>query len=847
MIKFLTDKIKPFDLELIDGDSSERVHNDRTITIFVEGQIGEVGDTYIDGVKVSKSTFFRGDQDYKLSISAGEVMKEFDKEYVVELKDYKEIDGTLVPDTKFVIRTIKKRVQDPKYKDDDEKALIAARESFVLLKNKDNILPLRKDEVLNIFGDVDSFRITSFGSPKINPRWCPSFVDAIYDYSEFTLNEEIHNIYKEDRNAIVDKETLIKTKDKSDIGIIYITRRSGENIDNRPIKGEYYLSDNERQLIKNVSEVYDKTVLILNCGYPTEMGFIDEYDIDSVIYTGFAGMLASYALVETLDGRNNPSGKLPTTFPYDYFDTPASKNFIVPDENEENPFEKTAAIKTYYLEDIYVGYRYFDSFDKKVAYCFGHGLSYTNFNIELVSFNEDRSLDIKVTNTGTCAGKEVIEVYVKVNQDRYEIVNRSLCAFEKSKLLEPSESQIIHIDIDEFTIANFVNGEYTLVKGQYELYVGNSLNNSKVFTSFDVLEDKTVKKVNHVGLPVEEFKVLSKDNPNIDSLSRKIKYEDRLSIKTRRQEFNPKELEPYAGETIMFDDVKKDESLLNNFISQMDAYELCVLNYNGGNHWHDGEDGCAGALAQIDKYGIKPLEVSDASAGINMVKPNIGFPQPSSIGATFNKDIAYMIGKVIATESVENNIVINLGPGFNIHRNILNGRNAEYYSEDPFLSGTMAGNQGKGLEENGVGATYKHMFANNAETLRKSQESIVSERALREIYLKNFEYAFRTHKPISVMNCYNALNGIYPAESSELMQGFVRDELGFDGIIMTDWFSYSTIDEIEIAKAGSNWISDGDKEHIDKLYKAYEEGKISKAILQHNALHVIKAFIKFYK
>lgn len=847
MVEFLTHQIQPVNIDVIDGESSNHVYEDRNICIGVSGELNtnEIGDTFVDGIKLSKSKFFKHDKDYRLSINFGEVIKEYDKEYKVELRNFKDIDGNLIPTTKFIIKTEAKRVQDIAYKDDDNKALIAARESFVLLKNDNDALPLDKKETLNIFGDISSFRVTNFGAPQINPRFCPTFFDAIKDHSDFALNEELINLYKNNKCAIPNNDILQKAKTLSDIAIIFITRRSGEDIDNRPIKGEYYLRDDERQLIKNVSETFDKTVLILNSGYPIEMKFIDEYNIKSVIYTGYAGMLATYALVETLDGRNNPSGKLPTTFPYDYFDTPASKNFVIPNENEENPYEKEGAIKTYYVEDIYVGYRYFDSFNKDVAYFFGHGLSYTKFNIELVSFNEDRSLDIKVTNIGNRAGKEVIQVYLKVKQDIYEAVNRSLCAFEKTKLLEPNEAEVLHIEIDEYSLANFVDGKYQLIKGIYELYVGDSLVNSKPLASFEVDEDIVVKEVNHVALPVEKFNVLSKKNPTIECLSKKIMYEDRLNNKAIRRDFNPMELKPYNGKLIKWDDVKKDESLLSDFISQMDVNELCILNYNAGNHWHYGEDGVAGALPKMEKYGIEPLEVSDANAGINMNKPNIGFPQSSSIAATFNKEIAYTVGKVIAIESVENHISINLGPGFNIQRNILNGRNSEYFSEDPYLSGTMAGYQGKGLEENGVGTTYKHMFANNAETLRKSQESIVSERALREIYFKNFEYAFKVHKPISVMNCYNALNGIYPAESSELMQDYLRDELGFDGIIMTDWFSYVTIDEIEIAKAGTNWISDGGKEFTDRLYKTYQDGRISKAVLQDNALHVIKAFLKF--
>lgn len=846
MIKFLTDKVGLFDIDYVDGECSNHIEQERNIGIRVEGNLKQenIGDAYVNGIKITKPIFFIYDNRRILSLSVGEVIKEYDKTYEVKLVNFMDEDGSIIKDIVFNIKSEAKRKKDVRYKDHDDVALLAGQESLVLLKNENDLLPLKEDAVLNIFGNINSFRISNFGAPAINPRWCPTFIDAVKDHSNFRLNEELINLYLNDGLAIPSKEVLDNASKLSDTAIIFLTRRSGEDIDNRAIKGEYYLKDEELKMIEEVTKVFSKTILILNSGYPIEMGFIDKFNISSVIYTGYAGMLATYALIETLDGRNVPSGKLPTTFPYDYFDTPASKNFITPKEGESNPFEKEGAIKTYYLEDMYVGYRYFDSFNYKPAYYFGHGLSYTNFSIEYKTFINNQ-LSVLVTNTGKYAGKEVVQVYVKVNSEKYETVNRSLCAFKKTKLLAPNESELLHIDIDVFALANYIDGNYVLIKGQYELFVGDNLIDSKVFVSFDVDEDKIIKKCNRVALPVEEFKVLSKDNPSIESLSKKIEYEDRLHPHAVRKEFKPQELPKYNGELIKWNDVKNNIDLLENFISQMNEEELCRLNCNAGNNWNYGQDGTAGKLPVMEKYGIKALEVSDANAGVNIVKPNIGFPQSSSIAATFNTDIACLVGKVIALESIENHVVINLGPGFNIQRNILNGRNSEYFSEDPYLSGTMAGWQGKGLEDNGVGSTYKHMFANNAETLRKSQESIVSERALREIYLKNFEYAFRVHKPIGVMNCYNALNGIYPAESVELMQSYVRDELGFDGIIMTDWYSYVTISEIEICKAGTNWISDGGEEYVQKLYTAYKQGLISKAVLQHNALHVVKAFIKY--
>ena len=212
MVHFLTENIKPFNLDLIDGETSNRIHKDRMICIVVDKQLSEIGDVYINGTKVSKPLFYLHDREYRLAISTGEVIKEYDKEYFFELKGFKELDGTLIPDTTFTIKTEAKRIKDEKYKEDDENALIAARESLILLKNKNNILPLKNDITLNIFGDIDSYRITNFGAPRINPRWCPTLVEAIEEHSNFSLNKEIYELYKKDRCATLDKEILLKAK-----------------------------------------------------------------------------------------------------------------------------------------------------------------------------------------------------------------------------------------------------------------------------------------------------------------------------------------------------------------------------------------------------------------------------------------------------------------------------------------------------------------------------------------------------------------------------------------------------------------------------------------------------------
>ena len=246
----------------------------------------------------------------------------------------------------------------------------------------------------------------------------------------------------------------------------------------------------------------------------------------------------------------------------------------------------------------------------------------------------------------------------------------------------------------------------------------------------------------------------------------------------------------------------------------------------------------------MKKYGLPAFAVSDASAGLNLRRPNTGFPASSVIAATFNREIARTVGRVIAEECPEHGIDLLLGPGMNLHRSPLCGRNPEYFSEDPLLAGELGGWQGRGLEENGVGCCYKHLFCNNAELGRLGSHSVVSEQALRELYFRVFEVAFRVQRPSAVMTSYNALNGLYPGENAALLQGLLRGEWGFRGAIMSDWGSYRTVSAVEMAKAGNDWITPGGPIWVWRVWKATRRGEIPRAALENNVKYLLKGLGK---
>lgn len=283
---------------------------------------------------------------------------------------------------------------------------------------------------------------------------------------------------------------------------------------------------------------------------------------------------------------------------------------------------------------------------------------------------------------------------------------------------------------------------------------------------------------------------------------------------------------------------------LDDFVSQFSLRELADFTVCNGSCWGPGKSGAAGKLASSKRLGVPTLYMSDGNCCINLNRPTTGFPSSNLLAGTFNKSLAYKVGKVLADESKENGISINLGPGGNLHRNILCGRHPEYYSEDPILTGTLMAYQARGLEENGVIATYKHLIANNMEFERKSAHGIIDENTLRDLYLRVFDKAFSLYKPGCVMTSYNPVNGIYPCENSALLNDLLRSEWGFDGFVMTDWGSYDTADSIRSVCAGTNLLTPGSKKHFRMILKAVKRNEISKAALQHSVKQIVKVLVR---
>ncbi len=804
------------------------------------------GQVTVDGVALTRWEQITVYGLHLLLIPVGEVAREHGHSYRVVLEGFRTRKGRRFPRCVFRLRTSLRRTRLPEYDENDAQALEAAREGMVLLKNDNGALPLPADATLNCFGRGQHlWRVSAAGASMINPRWKPGLHEAVAEHSGFTLNEALSEHYLDPRAGLPDAETLARARERCDCALVFIERHSGEMQDNRLMPGEYALTAGEKEMLAAARANFSRVIVILNTGYPIAMDWLRECPVDAVLYAGYAGMLSAWALVEILDGRTNPSGHLPDTWPWAFADNPVSRNFPTPDPDAPYVPEDAVGVRVYYEEDVYLGYRYFDTFGVPVAFPFGHGLSYTRFELEPVGLERRKGavvVRVRVRNAGERAGKAVAQLYAEPPEGRLEKPARMLAGFEKTRLLAPGEEQVLEITARYMDMASFdeARSAWVLEAGEYALSVGESLARRIPCGSLRFGEARVLEEVLPLGAPVERIDRLTRENPEVKGgRSGMVPLGEQIAVAAPRMAYAPAPLKR-SGRRVRWQEVVRDPKKLEAFVAQLSLYELCRLNVCGGSRWMPWQDGAAGFSPRLPWRGLPSFVVADANAGLNLKRPNIGFPASSVIAATFNRQIAWQVGRVIASECPEHGVCLNLGPGMNLHRSQLCGRYPEYFSEDPLLTGEMAGWQGKGLVEGGVGCCYKHMFCNGSELGRLGSHSVVSEQALRELYLRPFAIAFGVQKPRAVMTSYNALNGLYPGENAALLQGVIRGEWGFDGAIMSDWGSYRTVDAVEMVKAGNCWITPGGPKWVWRVWRAARRGEIDRAVLENN----VKALLK---
>lgn len=747
-------------------------------------------------------------------------------------------------------------------------------EGIVMLKNENNALPLDTDKEVAVFGRIQFhyYKSGTGSGGMVNVTKVVNILDGLID-NGVKVNEKLLGTYRKwDKENPFDlgegwggepwsqkemplDEGLVKETAKScETAIVIIGRTAGEEQDNRLEAGSYLLSDDEIAMLTVVRKHFKKVVLLLNVGNIIDMTDINRIAPDSVLYVWQGGMTGGKGTADVLTGKVSPSGKLPDTIAYKVSDYPSDANF----GREEN--------RDIYAEDIYVGYRYFETFAKeKVLYPFGFGLSYTEFEIktEKAEITEGAvKLSVSVKNIGSYKGKEVIEVYCEAPQGRLGKAARVLCGFEKTRELVPQEEQVVEIAVDIAKLASYddsgVTGNkscYVLEAGEYKFYVGSDVRSAEYACSFEQGEDLVTERLTQSLAPVESFeRIKPVCEVGAFSIGREAVPVSEVDESARRLEKLPKEIAYTGDKGIKLWDVKNGKNTMDEFIAQLSDYDLsCIIRGEGmgSPRVTAGTASAFGGVSEnLNGFGIPAGCCSDGPSGMRLDCGTKAFSLPNGtmIASSFNKELTSELFTFMGLEMAANKVDCLLGPGMNIHRHPLNGRNFEYFSEDPFLTGKMASAELKGMAGAGVTGTIKHFCANNRETNRHFIDSVVSERALREIYLKGFEIAVKEGGASSVMTTYGRVNGLWTAGNFDLNTVILREEWGFKGFTMTDWWANINVrgkepdktDLAAMARAQNDVYMvcpDGEK-NDDNTLAALENGGIERCELQRNAANI---------
>jgi len=717
----------------------------------------------------------------------------------------------------------------------------AAKEGMVLLKNDHHVLPLPMGSKVALFGKgTFDYVKGGGGSGDVTVSYIHNLYDGLKMLPDsVSVYEETADFYREnvEKQYATGKVPGMTEEPKlpgtllagaaayTDTAIISISRFSGEGWDRKAAedqkrkkkseddrmvaeseklfeRGDFYLTKAEEALVKQVKSAFRKVVVVMNVGgmVDTEW-FKADAGISAVLMAWQAGMEGGLAAAELLTGKGNPSGKLADTFARKLEDYPSTAGFHESDEYVD------------YTEDIYVGYRYFETIPmaaQQVNYPFGFGMSYTTFEVSepVVKEENGRILSVvNVCNTGDMPGREVIQVYYGAPQGKLGKPAKVLAGYRKTKLLQPGEMQQIHISfcVDEMAsyddLGKIKKSSYVLEKGDYVFYAGTSVRDTQKATfSYTLKKDRVVKTFKPEMVPTalkkrmladgsyEELPQGKANDPNESIMKReKLQNMDLCAPAVRARD--PFVFFGVKSEKHQLIEVAEGKLSLDKFIAQLSDEDLA--NLLGGQP----NTGVANTFGygNLPEYGVPNVMTADGPAGLR-IWPECGvhttaFPCATLLACTWDPDVTEAVGRAGGAEVKENNIAVWLTPAVNIHRSPLCGRNFEYYSEDPLLSGKQAAAMVRGIQSNHVGATAKHFALNDKETNRRNSDSRASERAIREIYLKAFEIIVKESDPWSIMSSYNIINGHRASEDHDLLTDILRDEWGYEGMVTTDWWN----------------------------------------------------------
>lgn len=785
----------------------------------------------------------------------------------------------------------------------------AAVESIVLLENN-GVLPLTVGKIA-LFGAGAKHTIKGgTGSGEVNERYSVSIYDGLKnagfeittdawlnEYDE--LLEKTKAKYGNDCRVAAEKaETLAQLMDvtslpfqfpesraiasedcgNEDTAIYIVARQAGEANDKKLENGDFNLTPVELNDLTFLSEYYKNVILVINSGSMMDLSKIDNLNIAAVLYYCQQGEEGGNAFADIICGKQTPSGKLTDTWVKTYDDIPFGNEYS---------YLSGDTTKEYYREDIYVGYRYFDTFGVKPRYNFGYGLSYTKFDIKMLTARIDGTtvkMSVSVKNVGKYNGKETIQIYVSAPEGTINKEYQRLIAFNKTKLLSPEEEQVLDICFDMRACASYFEetASFVLERGNYIVRMGNSSDATVVTAVITLSADAIVSKHKNICPVKEEYKKIVPKSPV---------YNDDLTtaiwLVLPSESIVSVDIKYHIPDT--YSDERVDAILKR--LSVKDMINLCV---GSGSLYIFSKKklvvpGSVGRTTnKLYKKGLLGVHLADGPAGLRLMRtsavskfilkmvdyfmafveyipdtykkyimadknsPNIlyqfctAFPVGTALAQTWNTSLCEEIGRAISKEMVKYNVTFWLAPAMNIHRNPLCGRNFEYYSEDPLLTGVIASAITTGIQSvNGNYATIKHFACNNQEDNRNKSDSIVSERALREIYLRGFEICVKEAHPKALMTSYNLINGVYACNNNDLIGSVLRNEWGFDGVVMTDWNATEpnlARNDLAIA-AGNDMIMPGNKYCKKQIKKGLKDKTLTKEQLKKASANIIRAIL----
>nr|WP_294469306.1 glycoside hydrolase family 3 protein [uncultured Sellimonas sp.] len=789
----------------------------------------------------------------------------------------------------------------------------AAGEGIVLLKNEGHLLPLKKGSRLALFGAGASRTVKGgTGSGDVNERKSISIYEGLVDAGfEITTENWLHDYEEEYRRKRLEwkEEILEKTKDgtdffsaystsafqvpegpdvyktDTDMAVFVLARNAGEGADRQAEKGDYFLNDKEYAMLSAICDQYEKVILIVNSGGVVDLSFLDTMpEIQAVLAVSQPGQEGGTAVADVISGFVSPSGKLTDTWALSYKDYPNAATFSHNNGNVR---------KEMYEEGIYVGYRYFDTFEVPVRYGFGYGLSYASFSVSTDRIETENNgtvrVIVKVRNESReFSGKEVIQLYVSLPEGKLEKEFRRLCAFAKTGKLAPGEEENVELTFEAGDLASFDESRaaWILEAGCYGIYVGSSLAGSTLEGILVVNEEKVLAETAHIcplretlkelGAPSEKVSRRYKNLVNNVSNVPRISYElDGLA--PVRYCYDYKEPEDEAAEIAR--GLSREQLIL---LAVGDPGKGQGSNLGSAGISVPGSAGETSSCAQ--EQGVPNLVLADGPAGLRLNQkyavcdgkiqtlpftaafekgffydgPELtgemhyqyctAFPVGTLLAQTWNEELIQEVGDAVGEEMERFGVRLWLAPGMNIHRNPLCGRNFEYYSEDPFLTGKMAAAMTQGVQKHpGCGTTIKHFACNNQEDNRMGSDSILSERALREIYLRGFGIAIRKAKPLAMMTSYNLINGIHAANNRDLCMKAARSEFGFEGMIMTDWTTTEQGEDCTAAgcmRVGNDLIMPGQPSDQDNIRQALDDGTLTEQELRACVARIIRTALK---